>query len=400
MSDVNMESLLRMYDTPFYLLDSAKLHSRIDFLRTHLPDEVVLCYAVKANSFIVKELAGMVERFEICSPGECTICQSLGIPPEKFVISGVHKDSAQIKQLVADGIKNNAPIGRYTVESTAQLSLLRETAQSLHTTIPVLLRLSSQNQFGLDETTIQEIISKRHSDPWLSICGIQYFSGTQKTSLKRLQREIGRLDTFLESLKEQFGYQAEELEFGPGLPVSYFQGDQFEEEWFLQTFSELLSGMRFQGKKILELGRSIAADCGQYFTKVVDLKRNDQVSYAIVDGGIHQITYFGQSMAMKQPMIHLYSTHPTEEIEPVNICGSLCTANDILVKQMLLPKLHIGDVLMFEKAGAYCMTEGISLFLSRDLPKVILAKEDGTHFILRDPIETQQFNTPIYKKGE
>ena len=33
MSDVNMESLLRMYDTPFYLLDSAKLHSRIDFLR-------------------------------------------------------------------------------------------------------------------------------------------------------------------------------------------------------------------------------------------------------------------------------------------------------------------------------------------------------------------------------
>ena len=46
----------------------------------------------------------------------------------------------------------------------------------------------------------------------------------------------------------------------------------------------------------------------------------------------------------------------------------LCTINDILVKRLPLGGLEIGDVLVFEQAGAYCMTEGIALFLSRDLP--------------------------------
>ena len=42
------------------------------------------------------------------------------------------------------------------------------------------------------------------------------------------------------------------------------------------------------------------------------------------------------------------------------------------------------------------MTEGISLFLSRDLPKVLLATSSGKIRILRDSIETEIFNTPNY----
>lgn len=46
--------------------------------------------------------------------------------------------------------------------------------------------------------------------------------------------------------------------------------------------------------------------------------------------------------------------------------------NDILVKAAPLPEMEIGDALVFENAGAYCMTEGMSLFLSRDLPQIYL----------------------------
>ena len=31
------------------------------------------------------------------------------------------------------------------------------------------------------------------------------------------------------------------------------------------------------------------------------MKQNSGVHYCIVDGGIHQLNYFGQMMAMKQP---------------------------------------------------------------------------------------------------
>ena len=79
-----------------------------------------------------------------------------------------------------------------------------------------------------------------------------------------------------------------------------------------------------------------------------------------------------------------------------NLFGSLCTVNDILVKQMPVRNLTVGDVIVFENTGAYSTTEGIALFLSRDLPKILLRKEDGEIHVLRDSIDTDPLNTPNY----
>ena len=53
-----------------------------------------------------------------------------------------------------------------------------------------------------------------------------------------------------------------------------------------------------------------------------------------------------------------------------------------------------GLTICFENTGAYCMTEGISLFLSRDIPAVWLIREDGTRVCVRAPFETATLNTP------
>lgn len=402
MTETAIKALCKQHATPFYVLEEDKVKERVAFLRSHLPKDVALCYAVKANTFLIPALMTQVERLEICSPGELAICRRVGAPMAQYVVSGVHKEAGVIEDLVKEGVETGTPAGLYTVESKTQLALLQQAAEKYHTVLPVLLRLTSGNQFGLDESDVEAIVAERKNRPSLSIRGIQYFSGTQKTSLKRLKRELDRLDDFLERLKGTYGYEAEELEFGPGLPVTYFAGDTFEEEPFLQGFSELLENLRFSGTITLELGRSMAASCGQYVTKVVDVKQNRGESYAIVDGGMHQIVYFGQSLAMKQPGIHLYSEHEAEGDHKWNICGSLCTANDMLVKQMPLPNLHVGDVLAFQKTGAYCLTEGIALFLSRDIPKVLWVPSNGPVTILRHAIQTEAMNTPMIKeeKGE
>ena len=43
------------------------------------------------------------------------------------------------------------------------------------------------------------------------------------------------------------------------------------------------------------------------------------------------------------------------------------------------------------------MTEGISLFLSRDLPEVILLEEDGGVRTVRSRFETGILNCPVYE---
>lgn len=390
MSDTSLSALLERFPTPFYLFDTETLRRRVDHLRDVLPQDTALCYAMKANPFLTRELSGMMERLEICSPGEYAICRQLELPPSQFVISGVYKDPQWMDDLVR---QPDAEQMICTVESMTQFHLLRETAGRYGRKLSLLLRLTSGSQFGLERQEIEEILSQPH--PLLHIRGIQYFSGTQKTSVKRLARELRMLEEVLAALQEKFG-PLEELELGPGFPVSYFADDAKEDEGVLVQAGELLGQLNFAGKLTLELGRSIAAGCGQYVTRVVDRKTNQGQNYAIVDGGIHHLVYFGQSMAMRRPHISLYPPRPEAEPQNWNICGALCTVNDILVKQLPLSNLEIGDVLVFENTGAYCMTEGIGLFLSRSLPQILLRRPSGQVTSLRDPFPTRILNTPNY----
>ena len=395
MNAKQIDAVLSKYKTPFYVFDIKALRDRIDYIRSSMPDGVAICYAIKANTFIVNEICDHADKFEVCSPGELSICLKQGIPAEKLVISGVYKTPEVFEEL----FESRIPIGCYTAESTVQFDLLRGLAHKHKCEIKLLLRLSSGNQFGMDETEVERIIAEYSGDEYVSIIGIQYFSGTQKTSLKKLQREIDHLDEFMAQLEGKFGFKTEELEFGTGFPVSYFEGEKLDEEALFKGFSEILLSMKYKAKLSLEIGRSIAACCGSYFTSVVDAKTNKDQNYAILDGGMHQLVYFGQFMAMKKPFLEVLPGRETGEEKEWNLCGSLCTANDILVKQLPVRDLHIGDTVMFKNTGAYCPTEGISLFLSRDLPRAIILGEDGSITSVREPVDTYEFNLSKYERN-
>ena len=394
MNEKQINNVLSSYKTPFYLFDINELLGRIEYIRSAMPESFSLCYAIKANTFIVNEIVDSVSRFEVCSPGELSICLEHGIPAQKLVISGVYKTPEIMEDLIAAHL----PIGWYTVESLSQFELLRSAAEKHKQEIRLLLRLSSGNQFGIGEEEIKKIVSEYSNAPYITIAGIQYFSGTQKTSLKRIRREVEGLDSFLAELESNYGFKAEELELGTGFPASYFDAESFDEQAYFKEFADILLSMKFKAKITLEIGRSIAASCGSYFTSVVDEKTNKGQNYAIMDGGMHQLVYFGQFMAMKKPFLEVLPKRSTGELKEWNLCGSLCTTNDILVKQLPVCDLKIGDTVMFKNTGAYCPTEGISLFLSRELPRVLLLGADGEITCVREPINTHIFNSSNYER--
>lgn len=392
MIDEQIHTLTTQYGTPLYVFDINVLRRRIAYLRNSLPG-VRLCFAVKANPFLLQELRGFADRFEVCSPGEAEICNRAHIPAAQQVISGVYKTPSVMEKMIAQG---NGP-RLFTVESVRQFRLLSGLAEQYRKPINVLLRLTSGNQFGMEEQEIVQLVQEREEYPLVCIRGIQFFSGTQKTSLKRLRRELEAVDTFVCALQETCGFTVQELEFGPGFPVNYFQGQAFDEDAFLAGFSGLLAGLRCGARVTLELGRSIAASCGSYLTRVVDIKQNRGQNYAIVDGGMHQMVYYGQSMAMQHPQCRIYPPR-SGDAENWNLCGSLCTVNDILVKQLPVAGLKCGDVFAFGNTGAYCMTEGISLFLSRALPRIVLLRAEGAPLLVREALPTDRINTSHYER--
>lgn len=386
MNEKKFEYDIHEYQTPFYIFDTDILAEQVNKIRGALGEDVELCYAMKANPFVIKDLEEVVDSFEVCSPGEFAICERAGINMGKVIMSGVHKKLEDVEY----ALNHYGDKIIYTVESLSHWQILDACSTLLQTPIRVLLRLTSGNQFGMDESLIRQIVEGRAHE-FITIEGIQYFSGTQKKSITKLENELHMLDQFCRELYQDYGFPVKRLEYGPGLPICYFEEEKNEEEQMLNSLAQSIKNITFGGTVALEMGRFIAAPCGFYVTSVVDQKTNKGEPYCIVDGGIHQLNYYGQMLAMKKPTI-LHVNHREGEQKEWTVCGSLCTVNDVLVKKYPFQNLQGGDRLIFQKTGAYSATEGMSLFLSRDLPQILIYSAKDGFRIARPHLQTNVLN--------
>ena len=355
-------ALASEYGTPFYLLDKNMAINRVHEIQKRFPKNAKLCYAIKANAFLTAFLKDEDILFEVCSPGELSICEKIGLNPDKIVFSGVAKTLEDVKR--AYDLKVNT----ITLESKAHCEYLLEAAKS-------------ESQHG---------ISKIKQVPSIKIRGIHFFTGTQK-KFKTISEEIPFIEDYCTRLKSEFALENIEIEYGAGLPYDYFSGkDEKNNFSALEEFSKLIENSKF--KYVIELGRYVASPCGKYVTKIVDVKGDEKNKYCLIDGGINHINYFGQMMGMKVPKVeHNAQIDAFSDAENYTIAGSLCTTADIVIRKIPLSAPNIGDLLVFNDIGAYSITEGIYLFLSHPLPAV-LCDDSGEVSVLRKSEETHKLN--------
>lgn len=426
MNDTRLLNIIKKYSTPSYVFDACEVRERAEKIRSLIGGR--LCFSIKANPFLIPALMDTVNCFEVCSPGELYICEHLKVPGSMIVYSGVHKETED----TAEAIRYGA--GVLTAESVRQYELICEAAASEAAGSPVnvILRLTSESQFGMSLEDIEKILKHHSGDTGSSavrITGLHYFAGTQRLRLDHQRKELERLRELFEMLKNKYGLPLSMLEYGPGLGYPYFESDDLSDT--LAPAKELSSDLKAASKwcdLTVEMGRFIASSCGYYLTSIADIKTSSDKNWIIADGGIHHLNYFGQRMGLKFPVIKMLHTSHSgddslsydnlgsistvssdsrtlsdkEEIspsdtKPYDICGSLCTTNDVLVRGYGLKDPKIGDVLIFCHAGAYSVTESMQLFLSRTMPGVIIADETGETMV-RGPIDTWKMNCCLYDK--
>lgn len=379
---------IQTYGTPLYVFDLDELQSRVQLFGEILKDQASLCYAMKANPFLTGYMERLTDRIEVCSMGEFQICRRLKIPPEKILISGVLKKEEDLREIM-DSFRGRC---FYSVESERQFFQMADWCKENQESIRVYLRLTSGNQFGMDEEMLESIVSRQDQYPLVQIAGIHYFSGTQKKSVEKITKELKRLEGFLLELEKKTGKLFPELEYGPGLAVPYFEGQEDTLETDLRAIAQCIGRMQWQGKVTLEMGRALAATCGYYLTGIRDTKQNHGRNYCIVDGGIHQVNYDGQIRGMYQPKLRVLPGRKSDSGKEWTICGSLCTVNDVLVKNAKLGEVKPGDVLVFAKTGAYAVTEGMALFLSHELPGVAFYSKKQGWKLVREEQFTYEWN--------
>lgn len=375
---MNLENLKKFNSqigTPSYVFDLDIFEKRVNLVKKYFGDKTGICFSIKANPFLLGRLPETFDKIEVCSPGELTICEKTGVDMSKIIFSGVNKTKADVERAADD------KVGTFTAESMLHVELVNSAALSRNTVYPVLLRVTDVkggSQFGMQDCDVIEIIKNRDSYKGIKIVGIHYFTGTQKRKAKPIIRELDFVADFIAKVKDELDFTIERVEYGTGLAIDYFADDADEqEEARLSEISPKIREIAEIADLTVEMGRFFAAPCGYYFTKVMDVKTNYDINYAIVDGGMNQLKYDGQLQGMQIPkIIHLKANESNQdEAKPWTLCGSLCTTADILARNVSFNGLEIGDTLVFCRTGAYSVMEGMAVFLSREMPVVTVYSE-------------------------
>lgn len=387
MNSEALQDIAASFATPAFIFDADEFGRRAKNVKSAIGG-ASLCYSIKANPFLLACLPEEIDRVEVCSPGELAICRRVGVDPSTVVYSGVNKGSEDI----AEAIEYGAEL--LTAESLRQLGLINAAAIAAGKRVRVALRLTSGNQFGMDSENLKRAVAEKGSYEGVDIVAIHYYSGTQKKKLAVVEKELAELEELADILEERFGLSGISLEYGPGLPADYFGDDpEGRDMAVLAEAGAMIAAVAARRSVTVEFGRFLASPCGTYLTAAADIKNNNGENFVICDGGINHLKYYGQTMAMQTPPITLLGDHG-EKTEDYTLCGSLCTTADILVRKVTLPALSVGDVLAFGRCGAYSVTEGIGLFLSRQLPRIVLHSERGGNRLLRDFYGTDILNSP------
>lgn len=392
--DINkIRELLPAVGTPSYIFDLDAFEKRALLVKKHFGDTVGMCFSIKANPFLLGRIPACFDKIEVCSPGELTVCERTGADMSTVIFSGVNKGFADVERAADDNV------GTFTAESPLHLKLVSDAGVRRGKVFPLLLRVTDikgGSQFGMSEEAVFDLIRRRDEYQGVEIVGLHYFTGTAKRKAKPIEKECDYLIALTARIKAELGFTVERIEYGTGLAVDYFSDNaDAEEEERLASVAPKLKELAEAAELTVEMGRFFAAPCGYYLTKVVDVKTNFDINYAIVDGGMNQLKYNGQLQGMQIPeILHLKDSEPEGEEQPWTLCGSICTTADVLARNAVFTDLEIGDVLVFCRTGAYSCMEGISTFLSRELPVIAEYSEKEGLRILRDMLYSDRLNTP------
>ena len=387
-------NIAEKYGTPSFLFDEVDLRNRMREIYNIFGDGIELCYSIKANPFLIPAMDGCCERLEVCSPGELRICEDLGVLPSKILYSGVNKEREDIREAIRYGVE------AFTAESLKQVQDINKVAIQEKKKAKLFLRLSAGSQFGMSKADLFCVIYRLEEYEGFVLQGIHYHAGTQRKRSSEHRGELAMLKELFREINAIGKVRLIELEYGPGLPFSYFRGEGEQDS--LQPAKELALLLREAQewcRLTIEMGRFFVSPCGYYLTKAVDEKTVSTTNYCILDGGMNHLNYYGQLMGMKIPYIQHLKKSVSKEEKEWCLCGSLCTLADVIVRKVSFEGLETNDYLAFENTGAYTVTEGIHLFLSRTMPRILLKKEDGRIVVARDFIESSALNK-IFKKEE
>ncbi|HKS58874.1 MAG TPA: pyridoxal-dependent decarboxylase, exosortase A system-associated [Steroidobacteraceae bacterium] len=371
---------------PFYVYDRRVMSEKVRELRSTLPREIHLHYALKANPMpdVARHMRSLVDGFDVASIAEMEVALEAGVPADDISFAGPGKSEDELRRAAAAGITIN-------IESQRELDFLSALPQA-HARPRIAVRVNPDfelktsgmkmgggpKQFGVDAELVPAMLRSLADRP-LEFRGFHIFSGSQNLRPEAIIEAQRKSLALAIELAQSAPGPVHSLNLGGGLGIPYFPGERsLDLAPIAENLRELVPQARAQlpqAELILELGRYLVGESGVYCCQVLDRKISRGHVYLVTNGGLHHHLAasgnFGQVLRKNYPVVVANHVRGAAR-EVASVVGPLCTPLDLLADRMELARAEPGDWIAVLQSGAYGYSASPLAFLSHPGPAQIV----------------------------
>lgn len=399
-----IEKLAQRYDS-FYLYDQKTIKESMACLQGFFP-QVNFLYSMKCNPH--KEVLNTIFSggfgADAASLGEVLKAEACGLGKEQIYYSAPGKLPRDI-----EGALDKAII---IADSIDELHRIDAIANGKGIIANVGIRVNPNftldgnqcafNKFGIDQEQVVSFLTEKPCRN-LRITGLHVYLKSQELrtdALMGYHQHVFQMIEELAPLCDSFDY----VNFGSGIGVPYNLEDEAVDLTKLsQNFKELQAQLQksYPDTKIMiETGRFLTCKAGIYVTKVIDRKvscgKNILILRSTMNGFVRPsmdliFSNYGKTEGKTDwnpvPVEPFYTCKDAfqfetlkenQEKEVVTIFGNLCAGIDAIARDIQMPHLEFGDVVIINNAGAYAAVITPMQFSSQDPPAELFLTEAGT----------------------
>lgn len=394
-----ISSLSDQWDN-YYLYDENSIQESIKLLKTSFP-QIDFLYSIKCNSNpkVVECIFSQGVGADAASAEEVKLAHKAGLLSNQIYYSAPGKSIYDIENTIDRAI--------LIADSLGEVKRIQTIAERLKKVVCIGIRINpdfsflgnvgSSSKFGIDENQVIDFL-KDNPCPNVRVIGIHVHLKSQELDAEVIAAYYERVLSLAEKI-ESFCGKLAFINMGSGMGIPYALTDSpLDVLRLAHLVAERINAFKEthgETKIIIEVGRFAVGKSGYYITKVMDRKVSYGKTYLVLKNTLNG--FIRPSLAR---FVEFYSSekNPTgseplftsvnafeidtlkDEVpsELVTMVGNLCTATDVVAKDVLMPHLECGDVVIFTNAGSYAAVLSPMQFSSQEPPKEFLLLKDGT----------------------
>lgn len=393
--------LAREFGTPLYVMSEDEMTRRLRAIKSCFDEKYERCRShFAAKAFLTRDVLRLIARenlgLDVVSGGELYLAREMNFPADQIAFHGNSKTRTEI----SDGLLYC--VGKFVCDSVDEINLIDELAGEAGRRANILIRLNpgveahthahmltsgGRTKFGLSADAILEALPLVTKLKNITPAGFHFHVGSQ---LMTPDAHLAALDAALLLMRDaraRCGFEAAVLDMGGGFGVVYTDADAPAPiEDFIAPMVARAEGFCREGDLhrpdlVIEPGRYATGPSGVTLYTVCNVKEIPGVTtYVGVDGGypdnprpaLYEARY--DAVAANKP--------DAPRVIQTTIAGKCCESGDIIIRDIMMPKLERGDVIAVKCTGAYNHSMA-SCYNKNPLPAVVTIKDGKPRLSVR-----------------